>query len=245
MARILLFGGLTYWGSQLTDRLLAEGNEVIVPYHRYDEEAVERSLLFGRNALFKEIVLENTNKTEWVGQDLNPDVLILFDGVEHEETDLIVNPFTKCIAFMESLQKVIVLSHIAIYGAEEGIIDEQAKLTPKTSLGERALQLECSITSAIKKEETHTKSVLILRIPALSDAITPESNDCTLIDCIHIQDLIDAIQKGMMGTIEEGVHVIQVTSGKWFSVNGKRICYPYKKAECLLGFKPKYRPVDE
>jgi len=237
MASILLFGGLTYWGSLLTDRLLVEGHEVTVPYYKVDEGAVKRSLLFGRNALFSERVISDQCSTDWVEQGLTPDVLLLFDGLQPEDSDLTLANFTKCIIDLESIEKVIVLSHIDIYGLSEGTVDEQAPLAPETPLGKQARHIETVVKQTVENT-ARLKQVVILRIPSLYEGL---ELDCqTAVDCLHICDLIEAIHHAIGACFDSGVHVIQLTSGEWLGASGSKVCYSYKKAEQLLGFNPEY-----
>jgi len=241
MANILLFGGLTYWGSLLTDRLLTEGNEVTVPYYETDEWATKRGLLFGRNALFSERVLSDESNVEWREQNLTPDVLLLFDGLQHEDSDLMLANFTRCMIDFENVEKIIVLSHIDIYGIIEGTVDEQAPLMPVTPLGRQAQYVETTVKKIVG-DVARSNQLVILRIPALYEGtnLNIESECQAAVDYLHIGDLIEAIHKAVGTCFGSGVQVIQLTSGKWLGASGNRVCYSYKKAEQLLGFNPEH-----
>ncbi|GGH88710.1 nucleoside-diphosphate-sugar epimerase [Pullulanibacillus pueri] len=239
MEKVLIFGGLSQWGSKMTDALLLEGVSVTVTYTSGNQEEEERALAFGRNAQFEKVAMENGSSFEWIESGQDVDTLLFFDALYHEDSQETLDHLTKSLTALDQLKRIVLISHLDIYGEAEGEIDETSPLKPLTPLGKRVDALEKGFIQRFLeyKEETSVDTVIILRMPHLYDeGGTLERLDQ---DRLHVKDAAEGITQAVIKPLKSGIHVIQLSSGERLTSHNKERQFPYNKAAKLLNFKPK------
>ena len=243
MTKVLVFGGLDERGSVVTDYLLLQGVEVTTTYIEKDVEAEERAMIFGRNAQFDMIALESRKSERWLEAARETDAVLFFDSLLYENLDETLVQLDNCLSHLPKLEKIILLSHLEIYGERTGVIDEEKLVEPITQVGKRADHIERSFIETLlnKKNETVVKELIILRVPDLyCDANGQKRQILQNNEALHVKDLAKGIFAALTCKLTPGIHVIQLTSGQEFKHKDAKICYPYEKAEQLLTFKPEH-----
>jgi nucleoside-diphosphate-sugar epimerase len=234
----LIFGGLTALGMPLLERLLNEGMYVMAVRaplssdNRPLEEDVE--MHFGRHALFRAVDewREELTKAENI---LFLDTVPLFGDNEGVQADVLAHRLVQCIENSPNLQRVIVASHIAIYGHPKGTVRETCVVKPVGAIGEHADRIERTVIEKLlhDKDRARALSVTICRLPNLYLEKRP-----TDWEALHVEDAALGLCAILQRVEKPGIEVIQLTSGRTFQGPFGHYTYSYEKANQLIGFNP-------
>jgi nucleoside-diphosphate-sugar epimerase len=234
----LIFGGLTALGRPLLEQLLNEGMDVIAVRaplssdNRPLEEDVE--MHFGRHAFFRAVDewREELTKVDTV---LFLDTVPFFGEIEGIQADVLARRLMQCLENSPNLQRVIVASHIAIYGHPTGTVRETCVVKPVGTIGEHADRIERTVIEKLlhDKDRARALSVTICRLPNLYKEKRP-----TDWEALHVEDAARGLCAILQCVEKPGIEVIQLTSGRTFEGPSGHYTYSYEKAKQLIGFYP-------
>lgn len=238
MCKVLIFGGLTEFGSAVINHLLMDGDEVVAVRAEINDQMVpieeDIELFFARNALFQAV------DTDWTEELNQTDTVICLDSTYFVSTakgqvdaETIGNRLAKCIEDCPNLSTIVIASHIDIYGEQAGVIDEKTPVSPITDRGRHVDQVErCVIETLLNnKNKARTIRAFICRMPniRLNDFSMPGES-------ISLETAAKGIASLIHTQHSPGIEVIQLTSGREFMTSLGSVIYSHDKANNLINF---------
>ncbi|MGV3488062.1 MAG: hypothetical protein ACO1OC_05700 [Tuberibacillus sp.] len=241
MGNVLMFGGLTNFGKSFIDYLLREGHGVwaVRPSRKKvtADPTEEVEMFFARHALFQPIEADLEDDLSHIEFVMMLDVVDFFEEAgptaDHRE---VLRRLTACFEKCHALKSVIIASHIDIYGATKGFIDEKTPVMPMGKRAKHVDQVERNIVQYLlsKRGKARHLRVYLCRLPDIH-----QNNQADpLRETLHIQDAVKGISQLLQVEDSAGIKIIQFTSGRILGAKEDTVQYSFRKAQRLLGFSP-------
>lgn len=244
MAKIIVTGGAGFIGSHLTDKLIEQGNEVVV----VDNLLLGKKEFVNQKAEFHEVDIRDTEKLFDIFKGAEVVFHLAADprlqvSIEDPLTTHAIN-VTGTLSVLEAarvstVKKVIFSSSCAVYGEQNPPIDESVDLKPLSPYGLHKLIGEeyCRLYSSLFKLETVCLRYFNVFGPrklatgsypmVIPTFLAQRQSDKSLTivgdgestrDYIHVSDVVAANIKAWQSKVGDGTP-INIGSGKQTSVN--------------------------